>query len=149
MIPFKCYDIVKQPIISIMPLKRYNHFYNSMFKVLSYCCLENFVLKLFKQVYLIFSFLIGGDGTVLEGRGWLFVPGLPQKYKDYKDKSIFIGLMGEFRGIVAILKAFFIMRICSIYRGITVIYLNIFNVFFFYLTSFSCNSALNEIKIWL
>ncbi|XP_054264413.1 peptidoglycan recognition protein-like isoform X2 [Macrosteles quadrilineatus] len=43
-----------------------------------------------------FSFMIGGDGQVYEGRGWKYAPSLPIEYRDRnQQQSILIAFIGR------------------------------------------------------
>lgn len=46
------------------------------------------------------SFLIGGDGSVYEGRGWWIWPGLIPRYKKMVNQKqcLFIAYFGRFNG---------------------------------------------------
>lgn len=58
--------------------------------------------NLFQSFY---SFLIGGDGTVYEGRGW-HIDSTKQDYRyiDYYSKSIDIALIGNYESQYIILR---------------------------------------------
>lgn len=47
---------------------------------------------------LCFSFVIGGDGVVYEGRGWDYRPYIPRQYYYYADKAFHIGFVGNWEG---------------------------------------------------
>ncbi|XP_054260657.1 peptidoglycan recognition protein 1-like [Macrosteles quadrilineatus] len=40
-----------------------------------------------------YSFLIGGDGKIYEGRGWNKSPAVPKKFHSLEDRSLFIAML--------------------------------------------------------
>ncbi|XP_054259830.1 peptidoglycan-recognition protein SB1-like [Macrosteles quadrilineatus] len=43
-----------------------------------------------------YNFLITAHGKIIEGRGWIYCPGVPTKYRNFLQRSIYIGFMGNF-----------------------------------------------------
>ncbi|XP_054259665.1 peptidoglycan recognition protein 1-like [Macrosteles quadrilineatus] len=46
---------------------------------------------------IVYNFLIGGDGTVYEGRGWTANVNLPKRYQTIQNQCISIAMMGTFQ----------------------------------------------------
>ncbi|XP_054260810.1 peptidoglycan-recognition protein 3-like [Macrosteles quadrilineatus] len=44
-----------------------------------------------------YSFLIGGDGAVYEGRGWGILPRAPKRFAGISSRSLYIAFVGKFK----------------------------------------------------
>ncbi|XP_054262858.1 peptidoglycan-recognition protein SB2-like [Macrosteles quadrilineatus] len=68
--------------------------YNSCVEEVQY--LERHATRIRNCPAVRYNFLIGGDGSIYEGRGWYSRPSLPPKYTMYNKRSLYIGLIGIF-----------------------------------------------------
>ncbi|XP_054264607.1 peptidoglycan recognition protein 1-like [Macrosteles quadrilineatus] len=57
---------------------------------------QEFNINIQRMADIRYNFIIGGDATVYEGRGWALAPELPRSFKSYSLTSIVIAYLGTY-----------------------------------------------------